>query len=47
VLKSLDKEFGLDDEAVAAARQWRFEPARRRGEPVAVIIVIEMSFAMR
>ena len=36
IVKSLDKVFGLDDEAVKAAKQWRFDPGRRFGEPVAV-----------
>jgi protein TonB len=47
VLKSVDRVFGLDDEAVKAARQWRFIPGKRLGEPVPVLISIELSFALR
>ncbi len=39
--------FGLDEEAIKAARQWRFSPALRMGEPVPVLIAIELSFALR
>jgi protein TonB len=39
--------FGLDDEAIKAARQWRFSPGLRQGEPVPVIIAIELSFSLR
>jgi TonB family protein len=31
VKRSLDTAFGLDDAAIAAARQWRFEPSRLNG----------------
>ena len=44
VVKSLDRVFGLDDRAVAAVRQWRFAPGTRFGEPVAVLVVIEVFF---
>ena len=47
IIKSLDKVFGLDDEAVKTARQWRFSPGRRLGQPVAVVIQIELSFILR
>jgi protein TonB len=47
VVKSLDSVFGLDQEAVKAARQWRFVPGQRLGEPVAVRITIELSFTLR
>jgi protein TonB len=47
VLKSLDAVFGLDQEAIKAARQWRFAPGMRLGEPVAVRVVLELSFTLR
>jgi len=47
VLKSLDGVFGLDQEAIKAARQWRFAPGMRQGEPVAVRVVLELSFTLR
>jgi len=34
-------------EAVKAARQWRFVPGTRLGEPVAVRITIELTFTLR
>jgi periplasmic protein TonB len=47
VVKSLDSTFGLDGEAVKAARQWRFQPGTRFGEPVAVLVTIELTFTLR
>jgi len=47
VVRSLDSEFGLDDEAINATRQWRFEPGRKDGQPVAVRVAVEMSFTLR
>jgi protein TonB len=47
VVRSLDNVFGLDQEAVKAARQWRFVPGMRQGEPVAVRITIELTFTLR
>jgi periplasmic protein TonB len=47
VLKSLDKVFGLDDEAIKAARQWRFLPGRRFGEAVPVLVTLELGFTLR
>jgi TonB family protein len=46
VLKSLDGVFGLDDEAVKAARQWRFTPGTKEGVPVPVLITIQLSFVL-
>ena len=47
VVRSLDRNFGLDEEAVKAARQWRFRPGTRFGEPVAVLVTIELTFTLR
>ena len=45
-MKSLDKDFGLDAAALAAARTWRFEPARLKGEPVPVAIELVLEFKL-
>jgi len=47
VLRSLDSVFGLDREAIDAARQWRFVPATRGGEPVDILVTIELLFTLR
>jgi TonB family protein len=47
VVRSLDPTFGLDQEAVKAAKQWRFRPGTRLGEPVPVLITIELTFTLR
>ena len=48
VLRSLDTVHGLDDaEAVKALRQWRFAPGMKDGEPVQVMMTVEMAFTMR
>ena len=43
ITRSLDPG-GLDEEAVAAARQWRFIPGRVGDTPVDVLITIFMDF---
>jgi TonB family protein len=47
IVRSLDGRFGLDDEAIKCARKWRFIPARRRGQPVAMLVNIEVTFSLR
>jgi len=47
VLRSLDSTFGLDLEAMKAARQWRFRPGTRLGEPVPVLVIIQLDFTLR
>lgn len=38
--------MGLDEQAVAAVRTWRFSPARKDGKPVAVQVNIEVEFRL-
>ena len=47
VIKSLDRAFGLDEEALEAAKRWRFVPARRQGVAVPVVVTIEVAFTLR
>jgi TonB family protein len=47
VVRSLDPTFGLDVEAIKAARQWRFRPGTRLGESVSVLITIQLDFTLR
>jgi protein TonB len=45
VLKGLGA--GLDQRAATAVRQWKFSPARRKGEPVDVIVEVAVEFTLR
>lgn len=36
--------LGLDEKAIEAVNQWKFEPAMKDGKPVAVEIAVEVSF---
>jgi len=47
IVRSLDAVFGLDQEAIKAVRQWRFVPGTRLGQPVAVLVGIELTFTLR
>ena len=47
ITRSLDPVFGLDEEAVKAARQWLFEPGTRFGEPVAILVNLALDFNLR
>lgn len=47
VTRSLDPTFGLDQEAIKAAKQFRFVPGTRFGEPVAVLVSFEIEFTLR
>lgn len=47
VVMSLDEEHGLDQQAVDAARQWKFEPGTREGTPVPVEVTIKMTFTLK
>jgi TonB family protein len=45
VIRSLDPR-GLDEQAVLAASQWRFEPGRFAGTPVDVLVTIVLDFSI-
>ena len=47
VTKSLDKEYGLDTQAVEATRQWLFKPGTKDGKAVAVRVAIQMTFTLK
>lgn len=47
VIRSLDRTFGLDEEAIKAMRQWRFRPGTRQGQAVPVVVTVEMEFTLR
>ena len=38
---------GLDQRAIEAVRQWRFNPARRHGTPVDVAVEVAVEFKLR
>lgn len=44
ITRSLER--GLDEAAVKAVKKWRFDPAKKNGEPVAVQINIEVNFRL-
>jgi TonB family protein len=47
VKTSLDTEYGLDRQAVAAFEQWRFEPGLKDGKAVPVRIDVEVRFTLK
>jgi protein TonB len=47
VTRSLDRQFGLDDQAVSALKTWRFRAGTRNGVAVPVLVEVEMSFTLR
>ena len=46
VVKSLDRQFGLDQEAIKAARQWLFRPGTRQGIAVPVVVRLILEFRL-
>ena len=47
ITRSLDPQFGLDQEAIKTVKKWRFAPGTRFGQPVPVLVEIEMTFTLR
>ena len=45
VVKSLHPD--LDEQAMLAVKQWRFDPGRKDGKPVPVLVHIELTFTLR
>lgn len=47
VVRSLDRTYGLDLEAMKAAKLWVFRPATdRTGKPVAIVVRLELTFTI-
>jgi len=44
VVRSLG--LGLDERAIEAVKQWRFRPAMKNGQPVAIQITVEVNFRL-
>jgi len=47
VVHAFNPTFGLDQEAIKAAAQWKFRPGTRGGRPVPVLVTMEIAFALR
>ena len=47
ITRSLDSTFGLDQQAIIAVKQWRFRPGTLKGQPVATIVNVELTFTLR
>jgi len=47
VVRSLDSELGLDQEAVKALKLWTWKPGTRGGQPSSVTVQIEMTFTLK
>ena len=47
IARSLDPTYGLDKQAVDAAKQWEFKPGTKDGKPVAVRVTLELKFTLK
>ena len=48
VIRPLDRNhYGLDSEAIKAMKQWLFKPAMKNGEPVSMVIYVDMGFSLK
>jgi TonB family protein len=47
IVKSLDAIYGLDQQAVAALKQWRFKPAMSNGVPFIATVTVSLNFTLR
>ena len=46
IVRAFAPPFGLDQQALDAARRWRFKPGMRLGEPVPVLVNLDIEFAI-
>jgi len=46
IVRSLDKQYGLDEECVKALKQWEFTPGQKDGVAVPVVVEVEMTFSI-
>ena len=47
IYRSLDKVFGLDDQAIKAVRATRWTPGRFNGASVAMVVLMDLTFSLR
>jgi periplasmic protein TonB len=47
ITRSLDQTFGLDQQAVIAVKKWLFRPGTYKGQPVPVLVSVELTFTLR
>lgn len=47
IVRSLDAVFGLDQQVIRAVKAWRFAPGTRGGQPIPMIVTIELTFTLR
>jgi TonB family protein len=47
VSKSLDPTYGLDKQAVEAAKQWLFRPGTKDDKAIAVRVDLQMNFTLK
>ena len=46
IVESLDTQYGLDESALEAARDWRFRPATLDGKAVPAVVMLELQFSI-
>ncbi len=46
ITRSLDARYGLDQEAIRAAKAWLFKPGTLKGEPVSVLVTLILEFRL-
>ncbi len=47
IVQSLDPTYGLDQQAIDAVKLWTFQPGTRDGEPVRVVVQMQMTFTLK